>query len=287
MDWDIEVDVLCVGAGFAGRAMAVAAADAGDDVVVAEQRHADADDGLPSAPRSLLDLDVHDDETIRYLDALSADLRVTAPHGATPSAPMPVNDDLAPAPPRSRRIAPFVGARLRDWANGCLASSYGFLFTHVPGRGEVTMRSSRGDAFEVAAVGPLEQGPGPAPLVLEDWLRAQARSRDIEVSEDTVLLRLVFEEGRVVGAELATPSGLCAVRTWRGVVVSAAGRGGTVDVARLLPGGAPLYVSVVRQAPSRFGRVELVTNRPPSVAAHTRSPDWRRGELHRYPPIGE
>lgn len=71
-------------------------------------------------------------------------------------------------------------------------------------------------------------------------------------------------------------------------------------------GGAPVYVSVVRQAFSRFGRVELLGSRPPSMLPRTEcrptdrhltdqagdtrrshSVNRRRGKLHRYPPIGQ
>ncbi len=168
------------------------------------------------------------------------------------------------------------------------------------------MRSSRGERFEVAAIGSIELGPDLPQLVLGDWLCAQARDRDIDVSTNSPLQRIVFEDGHVLGAVIDTPSGICAVRARRGVLVST----GRHDLGAAVPYGirehATLQVSVVRQAPSRFGRIELLTTQPLTETPHTtcrpmnrhlittargtrqsRSPHWRCGELHRYPPLGE
>ncbi len=112
-----------------------------------------------------------------------------------------------PAASNSRQIEPFVGSRLRDWAASCLASPYGFLYSRVCERNAVTMRSSRGETFEVAAIGSIELGPDLPKVVLADWLSARARDRGIEVCTDSPLRRLVFEGGRVLGAVLDTPSG--------------------------------------------------------------------------------
>lgn len=167
------------------------------------------------------------------------------------------------------------------------------------------MRSSRGEPFEVTAIGSIETGPGQPQLVLGDWLTAQAGQRGIDVNTDSPLQRIVFDEGLALGAVLATPSGPRAVRARRGVLVST---GGHVAGARLVcdvPEEATLQVSVLRLAPSRFGRVELLTTRVPAGAPRATCratnrhlldtargtlrhlPNWRCGELHRYPPLGK
>ena len=137
-------------------------------------------------------------------------------------------------------------------------------------------------------------------------LPRQAYRRGIDVIPDSPLQRILFEEGDAVGAVLGTASGLRAVRARRGVLVSTGGH----DAGAVLPCDFPecvtLQVSVLRKAPSRFGRVELLTGGPPVGARHTtcrpmlrhlrdnaretrqrRSPNWRCGELHGYPPLGK
>lgn len=286
MNWDARVDILCTGSGLGGLATAISAVDAGVDVFVADSAG----------------IDVSDDETNRYFDELSQDLHVPVYPASALDAP--IRNDLAPAAWTSRRVEPFVGSRLQDWAANCLASPYGFLYSRVCERGAVTMRSSRGESFEVAAIGSIELGPDQPKVVLADWLSAQARGRGIEVCTDSPLQRIVFESGRVLGAVLDTPSGPYAVRASHGVLVSTGGHelGAACDLAET----ATLQVSIVRQAASRFGRVELLTTRPPCGTPQTtcrptnrhliaaaretrqsRSAYWRCGELHRYPPLGQ
>lgn len=146
MEWDDEVDVLCTGSGVGGLATAIAAVDAGVDVFVADS----------------LGLDVGDDETNQYFDELSQDLCIPvhraprdrrADHGERGSGACGID---IPASRALHRLPP------ADWAASCVASPYGFLYSGVAERTAVTMRSSRGESFEVAAVGSIELGPGPA-----------------------------------------------------------------------------------------------------------------------------
>ena len=286
MHWDERVDILCTGSGLGGLATAIAAVDAGVDVLVADSAG----------------LEVEDAETNRYFGELSQDLCVPVNRAAAVDAP--IRDDLAPAAPASQRVEPFVGSRLQDWAASCLASPYGFLYSRVRERRAVTMLSSRGESFEVAAIGSIELRPDQPKVVLADWLSAQARDRGIEVCTDSPLQRIVFEGGRVLGAVLDTPSGPCAVRARHGVFVATGGH--ELGAACDLPETATLHVSLVRQAASRFGRVELLTTQPQAGIPYTscrpvnrrltdaaretrksRSPYWRCGELHWYPPLSQ
>lgn len=286
MKWDERVDILCTGSGLGGLATAIAAVDVGVDVFVADSAG----------------IDIGDDETNRYFGELSQDLCVPVHRAA--AVDTPIRDDLAPAAWGTRRVEPFVGSRLQDWAANCLASPYGFIYSRVGERKAVTMRSSCGESFEVAAIGSVEVGPDQPKVVLADWVSAQARDRGIEVCADSPLQRIVFEGGRVLGAVLDTPSGRRAVRARHGVLVATGGH--ELGAACDLPETATLQVSIVRQAASRFGRVELLTTRPPSGTPHTscrpiyrhltgaaretrqsRSPHLRCGELHRYPPLGQ
>ena len=289
MDWDDEVDILCAGSGFGGLAAAVAAVDADAEVLVADSTS----------------LDVVDTETNSYFDDISYDLCARVNGARALDIPVRVIADLGHAS-ASRHVEPFFGSRLRDWAESCLVSPSGFLYSRIAERAAATMRSGCGESFEVTGIGSVELGPGRPPLVLGDWLGAQAKDRGIEVCGDSALRRVVFEDGLVIGAVLETPSGPRAVRARQGVLVSIGGH----DIATSSPfemaEDATLQVCTVRQAPSRFGRVELLTSQPLAATPHStwqkvstsladgakktqriRLPHRRRGKVDRYPALGK
>ncbi len=73
------------------------------------------------------------------------------------------------------------------------------------------------------------------------------------------LQRLIFEEGRIAGAELSTPpDGTRLVRATHGVALSVGASPADADwpVQDEFPDGA--QVAVVSRTASRFGRVELL-----------------------------
>jgi hypothetical protein len=290
MHWDDEVDIVCAGSGVGGLATAIAAVDSGLDVFVADAKR----------------IDVGDAETGRYFRELSEGLLAGARSAPPCATPVRVIDDLAPAPTRAPHIAPFVGSGLQNWAADCLGSPYGFVYTRVCDRTEVTMRSSRGEQFEVTPIGSVDAGPDLRQLVLTDWLRVQACRRGIDIRVDSPLQRIVFDEGRALGAVVGTPWGSRAVRARRGVLISTGGHDARAVMPCDVSEYSSLQVSVLRRAPSRFGRVELLTTLPPLLTPHTtcrpvdrhlttsarltrRAPsaNWRCGELHRYPPLGK
>src|SRR6478609_4900520 len=207
MNWDDEVDIVCTGSGVAGLAMAIAGVDAGLDVFVSDAAT----------------VDVVDEETARYFRELSQNLLAGARQAPTVATPAKVIDDLAPASASSQRVGPFIGAGLQTWAATCLASPYGFFYSRVSDRRAITMRSSRDEPFEVSPVGTVNTSADLRSLVLSDWLCVQACRRGIDISMDSPLQRIVFEEGRALGAVVATPWGSRAVRARLGVLVSTGG----------------------------------------------------------------
>ncbi|WP_102145428.1 FAD-binding protein [Mycobacterium hubeiense] len=262
MTWDDEVDVLCVGSGLGGLAGAVAADDAGLDVLVAQPSA--PSEGVPS-----LGAGVTDSDTLDYFAAVTGDAQPPSAAMWNADPPLRVVDALPPDKPRAA-VAPFLGARLRDWASCCLASPYGFLHTRVSNRG-TTMRTRDGEIVEVAAVGSLPPDTDAVTASeLGDWLIAQARDRDVEVFDESPLQRIVFEEGDVVGAVLATPDGPYAVRTHHGVIVTTSDRETDGTAMRTgLAGQGIVEVCLVNKPASRFGRVELVVAGEPVPPAHT------------------
>src|SRR5215207_2059514 len=163
--WDEEVDVVCTGYGAAGLARAISVVDAGGEVFVAGSRDDVCSSATPVAVRSRvhrlhswLDVDVADSETNEYFAALSSDLGPLSPSAWDLEVPIRVVHQPVPVD-SGRTVAPFVGARLRDWAARCLASPYGYLYTRLSDWQSTTMHTSDGEAIEVAEIGSMTPDP--------------------------------------------------------------------------------------------------------------------------------
>lgn len=250
MQWDHEVDLVSVGSGAGGLATAIVAVDGGETVFVAQSRR--------WSPYRL-GVEVSDHETNTYLDAVTDVARTARANARGVDLPVRLVDVAVPGSLSCNRrgvVEPFVGAHLGNWAADCLAAPHAVLYSRVTDRHMALVRSISGGNIEAAVVGSLD--PDRDGWVIDDWLSAQAQRRGIDVHEDSSLERLVFVDGRVVGAVVMTPDGPCAVAARRGVVV-ASGRhcvGGAA--ADRMSVETPLQVCVVSQIASRFGRVELL-----------------------------
>jgi hypothetical protein len=309
--WDEEVDVVCTGAGAAGLAHAVAVADMGGDVFVARSSGETEPRGTSVAVRSRVDrlhwleVDVPDAETGEYFAAVSSDLGPLTRSARDVDVPIRVVDHAEPVGPRGV-VAPFIGARLRDWAARCLVSPYGYLYTRVSDWRSTTMRTLDGESHEVAEIGSITPDPANVGGSVLDWLSAEARDRGIEVNQASGLQRIVFEDGDVVGAEFATPDGPLAVRARHGVTVAGGGPQVAIAAGQPLPADdAGLRVCLVGRIASRFGRVELLTSEPIDMRAastcrpvshqlhanlhetHSLLQTWRCGKVDGYPPPGQ
>jgi hypothetical protein len=309
--WDEEVDVVCTGSGIAGLAHAVAVVDMGGEVFVANSRGDVEPGGSSVAVRSRVDrlhwleVDVPDPETNEYFAALSSDLGPLTRSARDVDVPIRVVDHAEPVDPRGA-VAPFVGARLRDWAARCLVSPYGYLYTRVSDWQSKTLRTVDGESLEVAEIGSITPDLANIGGSVLDWLTAAARDRRIEVHQVTSLQRIVFEDGDAVGAEFATPDGPLAVRARRGVTVASGGPQVTMAAGQPLRADDPtLRVCLVGQIASRFGRVELLTSEPLAMRAasacrpvnrhlrdnlhetHSHLQTWRCGKVNGYPSNGQ
>ena len=177
VEWDDEVDIICVGPGSAALAVAITADAADLDVLLTDGRGVGAAETL--AGRIGLT-----DDSAEYLDSVTEDtgplVQATAPTELTARfTGERLWPDLGPD-------VSFSGAALRDWAAACLASSYGLFCTTV----------AAADAAAVP-VGTIDPGK---PVDIGEWLRERARDLDITASEQTSLDGLVFAYGQVVGA---------------------------------------------------------------------------------------
>ncbi len=270
MNWDAEVDVVCTGAGVGGLASAIAAVESDLEVFVASP----TSDG--GAGRSLVSVDpgggpqrcwwglgIDDPMTTGYLAALSEGLRPLTRGGVVAEVPVRVVDS-APVPP-AQGAETFYGSRLRDWAARCLTSPYGVLHTRVADRPATVLRTREGEVIEAWAVGSLESGDVSSNAsLLSDWITAQAVRRGVEVSTESPLQRIVFDDdGRPIGAVFARPEGSFAVRARRGVTVASGND--RIDMRPLpavLDTHAQLQVCLVSRTASRFGRIEVLTTNP-------------------------
>ena len=244
LHWDDEVDVLCVGSGPGVVANAVFSAGMGADVLLVDA----------AAPT--------DADTLAFLGSMTDDLGPVTPAGADLEAsvlraePVPARTD-----PRAP-IEPFIGARLREFALRCVASPFGVLYTEVPDAGWTAMGTEAGDTVQVASIGTFRAGvEAPAPA-LTAWLDEQAHACGVARAADSVARRLIFENGRVAGAELAAPSGTTLVRALAGVALStrSAPDGGEWPAHPEL-GGRTADVAIIARAAGRFGRLALLNPR--------------------------
>jgi NAD(P)-dependent dehydrogenase (short-subunit alcohol dehydrogenase family) len=311
VNWDEEVDVVSTGAGIAGLAHAVAVADRGGEVFVADSRRETHSSGTSVAVRSRVDrlhwlqVDVSDQETNEYFAALASDLGPLTRTAREVDVPIRVLDQATPVDPRGV-VAPFIGARLRDWAARCLVSPSGYLYTSVSDFRSTPLRTVDGDSFQVAEIGSITPDPANVGGSVLVWLTSQARDLSIGIHQDTSLQRIVFEEGDVVGAVFATADGPLAVRARHGITVSSGGPQLTVAAGQPLPvDGGALRLCLVGQTASRFGRVELLTSEPLARGAasncrrvsrrlhanvhetHSHLQAWRCGKVNKYPPLGQ
>jgi hypothetical protein len=310
--WDTEVDVAVIGAGIGGLASAIATVDAGGEVMLVDAAAAYRGDAAPVAIRervtakhgSLLQ-DTLDLETNEYFAAISEGLLESANLVRDGAVPRRDARNLSRDEAFRSPVETFVGSRLTAWAEQCIASPYGLLFTSTSDWPTTTMRSANGQSIEVLSVGSMEWADGFGAGALRQWLTEQARERDIEVQTSSTLERVVFEEGVIVGVELTTPDGPLAVRTRYGITFAPQDQDPGDDGHSDLVAGDRLHVCLVGRTASRFGRVELLATEPLAPSRPTctgsrrqlrgglhdaRQPaleGWRCGKVHGYPPLGQ
>jgi hypothetical protein len=308
--WDIEVDVAVIGAGIGGLANAIATVDAGGEVLVAGAaplRRGEIASGVLrerlGARQCTLLPETADCETNEYLSAVSEGVLLAA----EPAGDVPVPRREARNLSREEAfgfVEPFFGSRLTAWAEQCISSPYGLMYTSMRDWRTTTMRSANGESVEVFSIGAMEWSDEFGEGALRRWLEEQARERDIEVQTSSSLERIVFEEGVIVGVVLSTPDGPYAVRTRSGVTLAPADQEPGADDHGRPDTGDRLQVCLVGRTASRFGRVELLSTEPAAPSRPTctgsrrqlrdglhdaRQPSlegWRCGKVHGYPALG-
>lgn len=246
--WDDVVDVVCLGSGRLGVAVAAAVRRAGLDVMVAD---APADTATRGAEHLDERLGITDEQTVAYLRALTEDF---TPLPAVDSGiASRVVDGPLRAPVKRGRLETFFGVALRDWARSCVSSPYGLLYTRVF---DPVLRVRYPDSIEATVLGSVDIDPGRAEDSVEHWLSA------IELPASGAFARLLFDDGMVIGAVLDSPDGERTVRARHGVMLPF-GDGVTAGVpGNELEFSETVDVALVFRAASRFARLEFLVREP-------------------------
>jgi hypothetical protein len=251
IDWDDVVDVVSVGVGTSGLAAALASQEIGlRTFAVGVSPGGEGD----LAAR----LGITDSESAGYLKSVTSD---TGPASA-PARTLPIRYVETSAPADAGRPVggyTFVGAALRTWAAACLATPFGLLSTQIADPRLTTRYTSAGRIVEGVVVGTVELGGRQREADVDTWLAALARERAVAVEPATMLQRLVFEDGQVVGVVIDTPSGSHAVRTRYGVMMAV---GDAEERCQWpvegLAGVTTAEVAFVTRTASRYSRLELL-----------------------------
>jgi hypothetical protein len=257
-DWDDVVDIVSIGRGPGALAAALGASRGGLKVFIADVAAGDGStadaDGLAGR------LGVTDPDTVEYFASLTQDVVPLTRCADRGQLPMRTVDGLLPAEPGRGPIATFVGSALRNWADRCLASPYGLLYTNIAHPSMTVTYTSAGEKISAAVVGSIKVVDGQLAQGLDDWLASCADEFDISEPASSSLQRLVFDDARqVVGAIIDTPTGSRAVRARRGVIMeTSAAEAAPSWTAEGLENATSVKVALVTRTASRFARLELL-----------------------------
>lgn len=262
------VDIVCIGSGSACLAAAIAAADAGQSVLVAEPRRrtpqigflAESDESWAAQLQKYWGANEFDGPTTAYLRELTGELgpaRRTHANGQLPTAAVQSFEEVATD--RWAPVPPFYGHALADWARDCLTSPFGLVFSRLSALAMSEMRLQDGTSILASVIADIPSARRTG-LTLRQWLRDVAKDRGVKMLGSSAIQRLIFNEGQPVGAMVDTPDGVHHVRARHGVLL---GTGNSVsdDLLAMHPASA-LHdgrVSLVSRAASRFARLELLT----------------------------
>ena len=257
-EWDEVADVICAGRGRLGLAVAVAAHRAGLDVMLTDGPGLAVENSAAEAAGHLAGLlGITDEETVRYLQALTED--VTPAPSSDPTLPVrvvdgPIHPDLTHGP-----IETFRGAALMNWAESCLASAYGSLYTRVADPNLSVTYTGVNGPVDATVLDTIDIDPERPADSLEYWLSTLERDYGDELPRSGSLQRLVFENGVVMGAVVETSSGVRTVRARHGVMMALGDGLSPSGVHADLNRCEPAEVAMVSRAASRFARLELFT----------------------------
>lgn len=255
MTWDQDVDVVCVGSGAGGLGAAVAAAECGATVILAEKaaliggasaissgqvwtgdNHLEPAAGLADSQA----------EVTQYLNGLSNGLAVPAllkTFAARGAEAVRFFDDVVGIPftvargvpdyyypilPGSKpdgrylEVEPFEGSNLGEWADKVATSPYGDGYSYTMS-GEWVGHQTGGEPIWECLARHRAKDERCSGAGLIARLMQAALKRGVDVRLNTAAVRLINEDGAVAGVILSGPEGETRVRTRLGVVLAAGG----------------------------------------------------------------
>ena len=236
--FDDVVDVICAGSSPGVLAFAIACADLDRTVLL-----------IDSPPLA----DLTDPDTVAYLRSMTDDLESVSPDlelTITRARPVPSATGGRP------KIEPFFGGQLQNWSATCSTSPFGVVCTEVIDS-PMTAWRTKSEFIRAVVLGTYPPDADGAPGLVE-WLTEQALDRGVEWDSGSVLQRLIFEGGRVVGAVVDEGAGSRIVRAADGVALYPGPALAVDDWSVESDAGTGLQVALVGRTAARFGRAELL-----------------------------
>jgi glycine/D-amino acid oxidase-like deaminating enzyme len=262
------VDVVCIGSGSAGLAAAIAAADAGLSVFVAEPRRRMSQNGSVTDAESWATViqrhwgvEESDEQTAAYLHELTHDLgapRRSHAQGHLPIGSVESFDDVEVD--RRGVVPPFRGHEMGLWARDCLTSPYGLIFSRLSPLPMSEVHMQDGTTIRAGAIAEVPPARRSG-ITLRQWLRHMAKERGVKIHGSSAIQRLLFNDGQPVGAVLETPDGIRHVRARQGVLLGTSNSMADDLLVRYPPSVLrDGRLSLVSRNASRFARLELLTS---------------------------
>ena len=262
------VNIVCIGSGSASLAAAIAAADAGQSIFVAEPRRrtpltgsfTESAESWAAQLQRYWGADEVDGPTNDYLNEMTCDLgpaRRSHASGQLSTAAVEAFDNVEID--RWAVVPPFRGNEMANWARDCLTSPYGMVFSKLSPLAMSEMRLQDGTSIRAGVVADIPSARRSG-LTLRQWLRDLAKERGVKIHGSSTIQRLLFNEGQPVGVMVDTPDGVRHVRARQGVLL-----GTSNSVADDLLAMHPASVlrdgrlALVSKNASRFARLELLT----------------------------
>src|SRR3984957_16338103 len=265
MNLDRQVDVLCVGSGAGGLSAAITAAEAGMRALVVEKDdNAGGVQALSSGrvwPRATHPprppgIGETRSEFTHYLDNLSQGLAVPAMRdmfidrgnealhflAERIGIPFMVVRDLpdyfyprvsgSRAEGRYIEVKPIADSLLGEWAAKYGTSPYGAGYSYTTSNEWVAMQVRNGRFIGDCLQEHLAADERCAGAGLAAWLVKAALDRKVDVLLETPATQLVCEDGRVMGAVVATARGEQRIRATRGIVLATSGYDWNANLVR-------------------------------------------------------